>query len=85
MVLYFLAACTCKDALVLEARQEGQGIYTLGFFLAFLGRGPRALWNGNFIRVKLQIGKNSQMKMFLIFCKGGLKLYVVILFYINSL
>ena len=27
-ILYFLAVCTCKDALVLEARQEGQGIYT---------------------------------------------------------
>ena len=27
-ILYFLNGCTCKDALVLEARQEGQGIYT---------------------------------------------------------
>ena len=50
-----------------------------GIFLAFLGRGPRALWVGNFIGVKQQIGKNSQMKMFLIFCKGCLKVHVVIL------
>ena len=27
ILLYFLTVCTCKDALVLEARQEGQGIY----------------------------------------------------------
>ena len=27
-LLYFFNECTCKDALVLEARQEGQGIYT---------------------------------------------------------
>ena len=28
-LLYFLHLCTCQEALVLEARQEGQGNYTL--------------------------------------------------------
>ena len=47
--------------------------------LAFLGRGHRTLWVGNLLVFSNSLGKTSQMKMFLIFCTGCLKVPVVIL------
>ena len=44
-------------------------LWESGTFLAFLGRGPRAVWFGT-LSVLATYWENSQMKLFSIFCKG---------------
>ena len=54
-----------------------------GIFLAFLGRGPRALWFRNFIGVKQQIGEIVKLQNFRIFRKECLELHGVLYIFIS--
>ena len=69
-----------KQAVLGSKPAEGGFLNGEGIFLAFLGKGPFGL--GILSAFSNKLGKSSQMKRFLIFCKGGPELHVVIKFYI---